>query len=1538
MIKPNWEIFKAKFSENPQNNFEWFCYLLFCKEFDRPYGIFRFKNQSTIETNPIELDNGVIGWQAKFYDTPISNHKDEILVTIENLKRYYPQISKLLFYTNQEWAQSKGKIPQGLIEIEKKAKDNNIILDWRTSSYFESEFVSIKNEIIAKHFFSLGKSIFTIIDEMQKHTENILNNIKTCFSFKGNVFEILRNNQIERIKDESQLVTIISGVAGVGKTVIIKKIYEQLKENTPFYVFKATEFELRNINELLKDYSLYSFIDAHNNEKTKIIVIDSAEKLIDLKNTDPFKELLSLIIRDNWKIIFTTRYNYLEDLNFQFFEIYNIAPLNIRIDNLELNEIIQMSEGYSFPIPKDDKLLELIKNPFYLNEYLKFYNDTEEINYNDFRTKLWNTIIKKSKPEREQCFLQIAFERANSGQFFNNPKCDNNILNNELVRDGLLGYELAGYFITHDIYEEWALEKIIESEFIKKTSEQEFLKKIGQSLPVRRSFRNWLSGKLFVEDADIKYFIEDIFKSNKIQPFWKDEIVVSILLSNYSKRFFEIFKDELISNEQKLLRRLIFILRITCKEVDDDYFTQLGLKKINLFSLKYILTKPKGKGWEDLIKFVYDYKEQIGIKNINYIIPVIYDWNNKIKKGETTKYSSLIALQYYQMIIDEDNYYYDENDKENILKTIIWGSYEIKNELKDIFEEILRNKWKNYRDKYYDFSRLVLTKLEGIWVSKVLPEHVIKLADLFWTYTPRDRDQYYQSFREVEQYFGLESRNSEFHPASAYQTPIYWLLQFNLKDTIDFTLNFTNRSIDCYANSGFDKSVQKVKVFIDDKNEQDQYISHCLWNMYRGTSSPVSPNLLQSIHMALEKYFLEIGKNEQSDILEKWLLYLLKKSNTASISSVVTSIVLAYPEKTFNVAKVLFKTKEFVIYDTNRFVTDKSAKTLYSIGLNMGIRTNELYDEERIKTCEDKHRQWTLEGLLLYYQCFRDEKTSEESVIMRQKLIWEILDNYYKGLPHESMQSEADKTWRLFLARMDRRKMNVTTEKTDDGVAILFNPEIESDIKEQSEKTQKKYNEHMKYISLKLWAELKFDRDDKYKQYDKYENDPLCVIREVKDIVHKLKIINSASNDKEQISDKEGFVLFNYSIPAYACSVLIENNIDELTVEDKNFCKDVILEVASSSLEPNYHYQISDGVQPAILSLPVLLENFPEEKEKIKIILLLTLFNECSVGGLLASERFNIFSIMAIRKLWKKNFNDAQSLLLGYLLLKQRYDDLEKRIVEKNHLAGIYRFHDNELLEIFIKDNEEIIQNVIRNKLIYENLKDIDKLDLHILKTAFNIIPPKTYDEDHKKIAKIIISSFASKIILDHRDEKIDYTITHDFLRIYSYFLLNLNKDEIHEYLEPFLEKFNSSETFADYFTEIILAEDILKTDEKFWLIWNIFKDKILQLCKDGDRQWNIGKIIKSYLFAQVHWKDTAKEWHALKDNNKLFFKNISENIGHCPSTLYSISKLLNDIGSSYLDDGIIWISNILEKNHDYVNKKLETNTIYYLENIIRKL
>ena len=845
MIKPNWDIFKAKFSDNPQDNFEWFCYLLFCKEFKKEKGIFRFKNQSAIETDPVEVGSDIIGWQAKFYDVALSNKKDELLDFVEKAKRDYPKITKLLVYTNQEWGQTKGDMPKGLSDIEKRAAELGIKLQWNTASFFESEFVAIQNEYISKHFFLLDKCVFDQIEVQTKHTENILDEIKNSVRFGSHDIEIDRGDVLAGLKDNSHQIMILSGVGGVGKTAVIKKLFKEYKDNIPCYIFKATEFELRNINELVTACTFQDFIDAHKDDSNKIIVIDSAEKLLYLKNADPFKEFLRTLIKDKWKLIFTTRSEYVDVLNTDFSEIYGIIPVNLKISNLNTKELDTIADQYGFALPKDDKLTALIKNPFYLNEYLKFYIKDEEIDYVNFKEQLWNKIIKKSKPAREQCFLKMALERANKGQFFIQPICEPQILDDELRIDGILGYESPhGYYITHDIYEEWALEKTIESEYINRETNNIFFSNLGQALPIRRSFRNWLSDKLLIENDSIRDFIEEVVKNQEIEPFWKDETIISLLLSDYSEYFFKVCKEALLGNSQELLKRITFLIRIACKEVDAEIFQNLGLKRADLFQLKYVFTKPSGKGWESLIKFVYDNLKQIGIGNANFILPIIYDWNSKNKKGMTVRYASLIALQYYEWVLNVERYISRDDTQNQLLHTIVYGSFEIKDELKKIFEEVISNKWKNHRNPYCDLSKTILTKFEGIQVSQVFPRYVLQLADLFWYSPPRKNDPYGYPGIGVEQYFNMEEDHFDYFPPSAYQTPIYWLLQSSLQETIDFIIEFTNKTAEIYAASDLDNGqVEEVGVFFEDDQSVKQYISNRLWCTYRGTQ--VSPYALE---------------------------------------------------------------------------------------------------------------------------------------------------------------------------------------------------------------------------------------------------------------------------------------------------------------------------------------------------------------------------------------------------------------------------------------------------------------------------------------------------------------------------------------------------------------------------------------------------------------------------------------------------------------------------------------------------------------------
>lgn len=169
--------------------------------------------------------------------------------------------------------------------------------------------------------------------------------------------------------------------------------------------------------------------------------------------------------------------------------------------------------------------------------------------------------------------------------------------------------------------------------------------------------------------------------------------------------------------------------------------------------------------------------------------------------------------------------------------------------------------------------------------------------------------------------------------------------------------------------------------------------------------------------------------------------------------------------------------------------------------------------------------------------------------------------------------------------------------------------------------------------------------------------------------------------------------------------------------------------------------------------------------------------------------------------------------------------------------------------------------------------------------------------------------------IFNDRDEKFDYTLKHNFFDKLAYFVLMSRQSDIREYLQPLIDNFRVSRNGDNLFARFVSAEDALDRYEEFWIAWDMFYETLSQICKRDPGNYDVQSIIHNYLLAWQFWKENAIEWHSLKDREKLFFQRVAQDLGHHPSVLYSIAKLLNDIGSRFLNDGIVWISEIVTTN-----------------------
>lgn len=1520
----NWKIFGVKYDKRETWAFEQMSYLLFCAEFNNRVGLFRYKNQTGVETEPIEKDGKYYGFQSKFYTKSIKASKDDIIDSIKKAKSKNNQLDELLFYINQELSESTTKSkkkPQYQLDIEKAAKTEGINIQWRVPSHFELQLSLPDNKYINDIFFSLDPNEGDLLDEISKHNDNILQAIQTEISFGENQIKIDRSSVVESIANTSQKKKniIISGEGGCGKTAAFKEFYSSYLKKIPICVFKANELNVNHINDIFHfdhKFTFAQFLNAYKDEPLKIFVIDSAEKLSEISNNYILTTLIQKLKENAWNIIFTTRYAYLNDLTFHIKENYQLPFDLIDVSLISIDELKSISEEFTLSLPDNQKFLERLRNLFYLREYAQQYSNIDKKgNYNGFIDLLWkkriqNTVQKDNLHlEREKCIISIAKQRCETGRFYINADSLPQSALFQLKQDEILGYDDThnGYFITHDIYEEWTLDKIVSRSFSNYSNTNEFFDDLGNSLPMRRAFRLWLSNHLSESSKEIESFIQDAFTNVEVTQFWKDEILVSVLMADYSETFFKFFETEIIAKDFKILKRILFLLRIACTDIS-------AVQNIEVI-------KPKGKGWEEVIALIYQHKADFLDNNLKLVLPVLTDWCEFNKIGNTTRYSGLLALSIIQKTETEENFFIQDGAEENILKVIFNAANELKEELKEIFEKVIANKWANHRDPYQGLCSKILEKpYIAIELIKTLPTHVIQLCDLFWQKQPKKHDSFGSDRDSMESRYGLTDKHKlNYFPASANQTPIKWLLQIAFHETLDFIIDFTNRAVESYSHSDYGKKdVEIITLHLDGK-VVSQHLSFAIWGMYRGNGSPVVPYLLQSMHMALEKVLLEFAQILKSEIIHHILLKILTNSKSASLTSIVCSVVLANPDKFHDIASILFQTIELFNMDTIRCSNEFQAKSTYGIGYGMNKIKDILYTDERIKSCEDKHRSSNLESLFLNYQLFGVKGFTEEQNS-------EFIEKLYKIIDQHKSSASTSKSYGILLARMDRRNLIPKVSKHDDNhLRIEFSPkELSDELKKESEEALNQYQDVFKYSSLRVWAAFLIGSRNQTKttKHEEYDNNPLLALSETKQLVEELK------------SGRNGIGMFDYSIPAFSCSKLLLEHKDKLSKEDKVFCKEIILSSLSNLFTDNYDYQISDGVEASIHAIPSLIEEYPEEIENFASIMVLTLFDETSLG---AYKRICDYVIESIHnsKFWEQNSEVAQSILFGYIKLKPHYKSI---VAQKRKEIGWGRISKSSIFEELEKTNVDF---TFEN--ISFDISDISSLDIHDLEIVLRLIPSNTKNKIHLDIYEKSLPLLASQLLKDRRsytddsgDDSNIYLLRQHIFKNFSYFILQREKSEINIFLKPFVDSFSSTEETASFIEELVSAEDYLNKHEQFWHIWNNLYPKIKELCANP-RGYHLKEILINYLLAWRWWREGIEEWRSLKKGNLSLYTNASKELGNIPAVLYSVVKVLNSIGTNFKEEGIDWINTIVSNNKSLKLDDLESNTLYYMEMFLRK-
>lgn len=1394
----------------------------------------------------------------------------------------------------------------------------------------------LKTLYLYKHFdLALTQKVFEGVQKLKDDSSLILKPLKASIqdyhidrtSTKLSVLDSINNYPI----------TFITGSPGVGKSAIVKELlFDELKDASPF-IFKADQLNKSTLAQVFGEidisYNLVELFSAISLIQDKILIIDSAEKLLEGDSDNAFKQLLAVIEEiGDLKLILTSR-SYAVNVITQKFGIKKELISLIEIPKLsddELKEIeIVFPQLSSLFATKEIK--EVMRSPKYLEFGLNAihkddFKSGSKVSLTDFKNKLWSQIIENSTVvrnglprKRGKSFSHIATGRARSMQLFFEPNDDEidfeaveALLNDNVIIKNQNIYEFSP---SHDILEDWALIRHISNIEKKLVNKDELFARLGNQPSMRRAFRLWVEELILSDIETVVSLTKKTLDNSELENYWTDEILTAIFRSNYCEPFFAQFKEELLSNNGSFLNRCILILRTTCKEYN---FSKESSNDI-LF--------PVGSGWQEILHFISLNIEDLQLLRSS-ITGLLLDWDYKylfhlnICTSKEILASNHIVLHYVTEMENQEEFWFGryETDKKDSLLNMLFGFAEYST--KEIGEFLSRASNSSEDDDFWrlrGFNELVVKKalggLNNFKLVKTHPDLLIELANKHWKYKPpkesvKKNDPFgynFSSHNGREDSWGLIRNRFDFFPSGIYKTFVYNLLIHHPGKAIKFIVDFTNHMTKSYFNSEYGKkdSTKSIKIKLHDGTKNTQYVNGYLWCAYRGTT--VTHDLLESILLSLEKRLLDFAKQDIADnkFLKTVVNYILGSSNSGAITSVLVSVFIAHPKSFGKSILPILKIREFYELDLDRASREHTAMAIADSQISFA-------QKEKAEFNSLPHRKKYTRGLrdfILNYQINYGELNKE---------LHEIFDDFYVACTE-------DLFWEKAISEMDVRKYKATVLDEEKGLIQLevkYTDEIQKAVEgftyERKDENKaltysgviRKANEgDLSELTLEVWSEI----------YDHFSSDETK--NSMFDMPATLSSIGLKHFNKQLSKNQKEWCIVTIANT-------ISNIIKSINSRGHNFDKDI-------------GYNISEQ-QTALEASHLLFENITDKSDLIEIEIMT---GYLMISGLADYEQREFAKYL--RTLFSESLPIVSMKLFLYLI---RYSEFIK-----TNRAIHYRSAEEEI-KFREKEISFIEKTLSKNVKINIDIITFNKYEAHFLVRALFMIPVRSIEKRHQdfilKMIELIIDDLKLERGVSYRRSEENRNVDmRQMLELRFYLnevliyneiefskkiidrLTNLYFEENFEfdYKEKDLYEFISEviDTTITRFEDVIIENEEPTIQEKyrkhFWQLWKHLYKKV-----------NNSKTqhFRKQLLLDSKWGVKSGSWLVL-EGEKSFYEEMLTYFGN--SSLPCIINVFSTFGErKFLPDGIKWIVKFVKeepKNEKYLESKSSVSLIKLLFN-----
>ncbi|MEO1199939.1 MAG: hypothetical protein AAFX39_12010 [Pseudomonadota bacterium] len=481
-----------------------------------------------------------------------------------------------------------------------------------------------------------------------EHSAANIRRIRTAFS---SGVTLSRHGIVQECIDalSENLLTLIVGEAGGGKSASAKLVLDKLdSSNTPF-VIRCEEFDYPSLDAAFSTMGaqppLRRVVNGFEALHTKVFLVDGAEKLLEMRHPKTLFQFIDLLDQNaSWRFMMTCRAHAADIVQTQISVNTARTPMRVLIPRLTDDELDDVAEAQPelANLLRISSVREVLRTPQYLQIAGSLPRDSlkgvEGGSAEHIREALWRAAVRKDSfnvaglpSRRERSFIELSRQRAIAmTASIGRDCCRDDEATDLLIADGLVD-ELPGSRIApaHDLFEDWALRAFVGQTVDRARTEPvaSVFEALGTAPAIRRALRFWLKEASSGQERDgVGDFALAVIRADAVLPYWRDDVLIGMLQSIDAPRILSRIQDELFVEDKVLLKRIIHLLRTACKAPNQKILRDAGLPKIVHSQLGMYLSVPEGSGWSAIVTHLNNIKTRLDFTDASLIANLLEDF------------------------------------------------------------------------------------------------------------------------------------------------------------------------------------------------------------------------------------------------------------------------------------------------------------------------------------------------------------------------------------------------------------------------------------------------------------------------------------------------------------------------------------------------------------------------------------------------------------------------------------------------------------------------------------------------------------------------------------------------------------------------------------------------------------------------------------------------------------------------------------------------------------------------------------------------